>query len=316
MFNRESFFNRTMTEPLAYLNGEFIPAKNASISVEDAGFVQGTTVAEQLRSFGGELFRLEQHLDRLIRSLDVIQVDAGMKRADFVQIAERLARHNHQLLKQSDDLGLSIFVTPGVYNTFATGPSEPLVGMHTYPIPFHLWNDKYDNGQPLVITDIKQVPEACWSPALKCRSRMHYFLADRMAQKVDPKARALLLDTNGFVTEASTASIVIYRADLGLVAPPVEKILPGISLRTLKELALQNDIPFLHRDIAPQDVVSADEAILCSTSPCLLPATSLDKQPIGKGESGPVFNTMLASWSEMVGIDIRQQAHDFANRVQ
>jgi len=305
-----------MTEPLAYLNGEFISAANAAVPVQDAGFVQGTTVAEQLRSFGGDLFRLDDHIDRLMRSLDIVGVDPGMGNENFVQIANKLARHNHQLLKDGDDLGLSVFVTPGTYSTFANGPSNPLVGMHTYPIPFHFWNQKYDNGQSLAVTDVQQVPAACWSPELKCRSRMHYYLADRKAQLADPQARALFLDADGFVTEASTASIVIYRSAEGFVVPPVEKILPGISLSTLDELAGQNGLPFIHRDLTPQDVATADEVILCSTSPCLLPVTSLDGKPIGTGKPGEVFNRMLVAWSEMVGVDIRQQAHDFADRVQ
>ena len=57
-----------MSDPLAYLNGRYLPFSQAAISVTDGGFVQGVTVAEQLRTFGGKLFRLEQHLARLARS--------------------------------------------------------------------------------------------------------------------------------------------------------------------------------------------------------------------------------------------------------
>ena len=67
-------------QPLAFVNGDFIPADQAAVSVFDAGFMLGATVAEQLRTFRGELFRLQEHLDRLTRSLAIVGVDPGYDR--------------------------------------------------------------------------------------------------------------------------------------------------------------------------------------------------------------------------------------------
>ena len=128
---------------------------------------------------------------------------------------------NHRLLEADDDLALCLFVTPGEYPAMA--PPEgagPLVAMHTYPLPFQLWCDTYEQGQRLVATEIVQVPAASWPAELKCRSRMHYYLADRSAQRADPAARALLLDAEGYVVEASTANVVVYRQDEGFISRP------------------------------------------------------------------------------------------------
>lgn len=305
---------------LAYVNGKLIPAAQAVVPVYDAGFVQGTTVAEQLRTFGGRLFRFEQHLHRLSASLEIVGVDPGVSLTDLAEAAHELVRHNHALLAPGDDLGLSIFVTPGYYPTMAAladneGIRGPMVCLHTYPLPFHGWAEKYRRGQTLTVTDVQQVPAACWPPALKCRSRMHYYLADRQAAQRHPGSRALLLDQDGYVLEASTASVFLYQRQEGLVSPPAEKILPGVSLMVIAELAARFGIPFLHRDFTIEDLFRADEVMLCSTSPCVWPAVQLNRRAVGGGQPGPLFHRLLTAWGELAGLDIERQATQFAQRV-
>jgi branched-subunit amino acid aminotransferase/4-amino-4-deoxychorismate lyase len=304
-----------MPQLLAYFNGRFLPASQLSIAVCDAGFVQGVTVSEQLRTFRGRLFRLRQHLDRLRRSLEIVGVEPGVDLPRLGEAASQLAANNHRLLAERDDLGLSLFVTPGAYPTFAPpGGSPPTVAMHTYPLPFHLWWAKYQRGQKLAVTDIRQVPSASWPAELKCRSRMHYYLADREAHLADPGARALLLDQEGKVVEASTANVILYRRREGFISPPRERILPGVSIAVLAELARDSGVPFLHRDVTVDDVVGADEVILSSTAPCLLPVVSLNGRPIGSGKPGDAFRRALSAWSDLVGLNIERQAEEFRHR--
>lgn len=305
-----------MAEPIAYLNGDTLPASQVTISATDAGFIQGVTVAEQLRTFGGKLFRLDLHLARLRRSLEIVGVDPVLSEADFTRIAGEVAAHNHRLLDPADDLGLTIFVTPGIYSAYATAtsPKGPTVGIHTYPLPFANWAEKYRTGEALVVTHVMQVPTRCWPPELKCRSRMHYFLADKRAREIEPGARALLLDEGDAVTEASTANILIYRQADGLISPPKEHILPGVTVAVIEELAGALGIPFLHREMFVSDVASADEVLLCSTSPCVWSVTRLNSQPIGSGQPGPIARQFRAAWNQMVGLDIEVQARLFAAR--
>jgi branched-chain amino acid aminotransferase len=304
-----------MNEPQAYLNGDWIPASSAAISVTDAGFILGVTIAEQLRSFSGRIFRLEDHLDRLDRSLRVIGVDPGLNRRDWLAIAYELVERNSKFLAPGDDWGLSIFVTPGIYRTY--GPVEhdrPTVGLHTYPLPFHLWADKYRNGQSLVTTGIRQVAEQCWPPEVKCRSRMHYYLADKLASEKAPGTRAVLLDGEGYVSETSTANVLIYRKSEGLISPPLEKILRGISLAATFEIAGSLGIPCQKRDLTVEDLASADEIMLTSTPMCLLPVTRFNGCPISGGRPGEISQRLLSAWSKTAGLDIVGQAERFARR--
>jgi len=304
-----------MNQPTAFLNGRFVPQSQLAVPVNDTGFVMGTTVAEQMRTFNGTVFHVQEHLDRLAQSLWLLGIDPGLTMDELARVSCDLVARNHRLLAPGDDLGVSVFVTPGPYASYAGSDSvRPLVCVHTYSLPFRLWADKYRTGQSLAVSDVRQVPPSCWSPELKCRSRMHYFLADRQVAARQGDARALLLDQQGFVTEASTANVLVYRRGQGLLSPPREKVLRGISMAVVTELAAELGIAFDCRDLRPEDVATADEVLLTSSPFCLLPVTRFDGQPIAAGQPGEVYERLLAAWSTRVGLDIAAQAARFADR--
>lgn len=305
-----------MAEHLAYLNGRYLPISQAAVPVYDTGFVLGVTVAEQMRTFGGQLFRLPEHLQRLARSLSIIGVEPKQSLAELQLIAEDLVARNHALLAPGDDLGLAIFVTPGPSASGTSQDDGPLVCMHTRPLPFGQWADKYTRGETLVTTSVEQVSTRCWPAELKCRSRMHYYLADKQAGTIQRGARALMLDADGYATEATTANVLFYFQSQGLVTPPRHKLLPGISMAVLQELAKSLRIDFSERDITPAEISTADEVLLTSTSPCLLPVVAFNGRPIGKGATtdAPIFQRLITAWNELVGLDIPAQARQFANR--
>jgi len=302
-----------MQQPIAYLNGKWIATEQLSVPVSDSGFMLGVTVAEQLRTFAGKIFRLDAHLQRLFRSLEIVGVDPLLTKARFQAIAEELITHNHPLLAAGDDLGLTIFVTPGPLHS--TGPAQPTVCLHTSPVRFNTFAAKYEIGESLATTDVVQVSPRSWAPELKCRSRMHYYLADKQAREKFPGSRAIMIDGEGFVTEATTANLVVVR-DGHLLTPPAEKVLPGISLAVLRELATNLNITLMQCDLRPQDVASADEVLLVSTSPCVLPATRLNGRPIAAGvvSNGSLQRNLLRAWSDHVGVDILAQAARFSQR--
>jgi branched-subunit amino acid aminotransferase/4-amino-4-deoxychorismate lyase len=102
-----------------------------------------------------------------------------------------------------------------------------------------------------------------------------------------------------------------------LLTPPHEKVLPGISLAVLRELAQNLALPFSESDLRSDDVASADEVLLVSTSPCVLPATRFNGRPIGTGqvENTSVHSQLLKTWNDLVGLDIAAQAVRFSHRM-
>lgn len=295
----------------AYWNGEFVPQDQLQLAPSDLGFIWGVTVTERLRTFGGRLFELSAHIQRLQQSMQIVGIETVESIEQLTVTAEQLAADNVALLDSTDDLGMLILVTPG-------DPASQLVRatvmISCYPLPFGQWQPAYEQGSSLVISSQRQVPERCWPPQLKCRSRMHYYLADQQADRQQAGARALLLDEAGHVGEATTANLVIYRSDDGLVSPRREKILAGISLDVLEQLANALSIPFQQQDLTPAELTAADELLMTSTSPCVWSVTELDGVAIGDGSVGPISQKLLAAWSSLVGLDIAAQAAKFAER--
>lgn len=89
-----------------------------------------------------------------------------------------------------------------------------------------------------------------------------------------------------------------------------------MSLGVVKELAAISNIPFVTRPLTVPEFHSSDEAMLTSTSICMLPIVECDGKPIGSGQPGPVYRRLLAAWSEFVGVDVAEQARRFANRTK
>lgn len=307
-----------MTEPLVYLTGKLVPASQAHLAIFDAGIVLGATVTEMTRTFRHEPYRLDDHMDRLFRSLKYTRMDIGTSKADLAEMSRELVAHNAKLVDPEDELGLIHFVTAGEFPVYAGSAGRaarltPTVCAHTFPMPFELWASKLDTGSHLVTPSIRHVPPQCYDPKMKYRSRMHYYLADKEAQLVDPDASALLLDLDGNVTETGGANFLMVERGT-IVSPTLTNTLPGISRATVIELAAMLEIPFVERDIQVHSVMNADEAFTATTPYCIMPVTKINGVPIGDGKPGPIWRRLIAAWSELVGIDIELQMREGAKR--
>lgn len=300
-----------MPESLVYLNGQMIPASQAGLAIFDMGVVLGATVTEMTRTFRHQPFRLEDHLERLFRSLRYVRFKVEISRDELAAASRKLVEHNAALLPEGAELGLVHFVTAGEVAMYAAtsgraARTSATVCAHTFPLAWEMWAKKMREGTHLVTPSIRHVPPQCFDPKMKYRSRMHYYLADQEAQLVDPNASALLLDLEGNVTETSGANFLMVEGGK-IVSPTLRNTLPGISRKTVIELAAQLGIEFIERDFQVYNVVNADEAFLASTPFCVLPVTKINGLAIGDGKPGPIFHKLIAAWSQKVGVDIVEQ---------
>jgi branched-subunit amino acid aminotransferase/4-amino-4-deoxychorismate lyase len=141
---------------------------------------------------------------------------------------------------------------------------------------------------------------------VKSRSRMHWHLADRIARESDPAAVALLVDSNGHVSETATSNIVAVRGSR-LSTPRRNHVLDGISLRMVADLAKVAGYDFTEADLTVNDLIASEEVLLTSTPTCLLPAKTVNRIPLKQPIPGPVLARLQHLWSEAVGIDIVRQ---------
>lgn len=305
-------------EPVVFLRGEFIPLSQAALPLHDAGIVQGATVTEQTRTFGKQLFRLEDHLRRLTRSLRYARLEPGWSVDDWRSYSLQLVERNSRFLHPDDEMGIIQFVTAGEYGNYNTWPGQanrsgPTVCIHSFPLPFELWSERMEKGVHLVTPSIRHVPAQCFDPKIKCRSRMNYYLADQEARLVEPSAIALLLDLQGNITETNAANIFLV-LDGELHTPPSTYTLPGISRAMVMELASPLGLRVRERDLQLYDAVNADEAMLSSTPFCLMPVAKINGISLPTPCPGPIYQRLLSAWSEAVGIDIAAQIQSNARR--
>lgn len=305
-------------EPLACLNGEILPVSKACLPVYDAGVVLGATVSDLVRTFHRQPFRLAQHVDRLLHSLQLARMEIDLSRDGLIKIANDLVVRNGQLLAEGDELGLVVFVTPGEVSTFARmldrpPRKTPTLCVHTFPLCFRLYVKALESGIRLVIPSVRQVPRECWDPRIKCRSRMHYFLAEKEVHAIDVDAVPLLLDSDNHVTETPTANFLMVESGV-IVTTPRNATLPGISQVVTLELASRLGIPVVDRSIRLDALARADEAFLTSTPYCLAPVSHINGTPVGARCPGPIYQRLLEAWNAEVGLDIKAQISDGAHR--
>lgn len=289
-----------MSEPLAYLNGAFVPRSAAQLPLHDAGFVWGATVTDLCRTFGRRLYRWADHLKRFRESCRLARVPLLLTDAELTDVAERLVAHNF-----SSELALVVFATPGpVPHYLGYGDIElrPTLGMHTFPLPLERYVRLWREGATLLVPGVRHLSARSVDPRIKQRSRLFWWIAEQEVHAVDPTASALLLDGDGFVTETAAANLLIVK-DGRVQTPWRGRVLNGVSLQVVQELCGGLGIPFDEVDLSLADCRAANEALLSNTAYCLAPVRSLHGTTFPC--PGPIFERLAQAWSEQLGVDFR-----------
>ena len=302
-----------MSEPLAWLNGTYLPWSQACLPVSDMGLVHGASITEMTRSFGQRWFRLEEHLDRLQHSIDVVGWKIDLQRVAWRTIAEHLLKTNAAMLPAGHELGLIQFVTAGPNMTYlgASTKRQPTVCVHTFPLPAELWAERYQTGQSLWTPSVRALPTAVIDPTIKHRSRLHWILAEAEVRQHDPHGTAILCDDQGRLTETSAGNFFVVREG-NLFTPPAKIVLPGISRQVIFELASQLGLRCEEADLFPEDVFSAQEAFTTSTPYALLPVCRFNGQPVGNGLPGATVRRLWQAWGSLAGVDVVDQMQRIA----
>lgn len=300
----------TTASHLVYLNGEFIPADEAKISIFDAAVMLGDMVTESTRTFAHRPFKLEQHIDRLYKSLKVTRINPGMTPVEMHELSLRVLETNLPKVTPSMDVWLVHNISRGRFVAGADPTkqrSQATIIIHTAPLILTDWVRFYTEGCHAVTPFSRAVPPEALDARIKNRSRMAYTLAEMEVKLVDPQAQSVLLDIHGNVAENKGGNFFIYSEGV-LRTPHARSALAGISRATVLELAAQLGIPTEVTDFQPYDIYTADEAFFTSTPYCIMPATKFNGLPVGDGQVGPVTKKLLRAWSELVGVDIIAQA--------
>ena len=300
-----------MVDYTAYFNGEWIPFSQVKIDPLDRGFTVGDVVYDVTRTFNGKSFRMEHHVDRLYRSLRYVRIDPGLTPEEMLEISEDVIRRNERLRSDVGDFTITQFVTRGPGRA-ARSAGPPAVCVKVAAVGFERYARLYSQGAHGIITRTRSYPVNSLDPKIKHYSRMNFNMADLEAADVDPDGWPILTDNEGNLTEGTGYNVFVV-TDGVIRSPGDRSILQGVSREMVFDLADQLNIPVVEEDLQPYDLYTADEAFFAGTSPCVVPVTRTDKRQLGDGKPGPVTQQLLAAWSELVGVDIADQALRFAH---
>lgn len=296
-----------MTDPIAWKNGSRLRFCDLQLPVWDLGVVAGASITEMARTYRHRPFRLENHVSRLVESCDEIGFALPFPTGEILEATESIVKTNCGLIEKSDDLGIVIFVTAGGNPTYlgTRDVPAPSVVIHTFRLPLELWRPSAEDGVRLTIPSVKQIPEDSLPVHRKTRNRLHWWIADRQAAKVERGSRALLLDHAGHLTETSTSCF--YGVIDGRIVTARSGVLDSMSCRLVEELADSLQIPFSHTDIRTDDIPKMTEAFVSSTPVGIFHVASIDGKTIGDGVPGPVCRQLREAWAKVTELNPTNQ---------
>ena len=298
-----------MSEPLAWINGTVQPFSQTGLPVWDLGVVAAAAVTEMARTYQHRPFRLEKHIGRLTTSLAALGFPQRWTTDELHKAAESIVRNNVREIPAKQDLGLVLFSTAGSNPTYLAGVGDQTTTViHTFVLPFQLWRSGLQQGVRLRIPSVRQIPSDCFPVEHKVRNRLHWWLADQQAAKLEPGSKALLLDHAGFITETSTSCF--YLVHEGRVSTPDRGVLRSLSSEIVEELASELQIPFSRRQISVEELSTADEAFLSSTPVGLLPVSHINGRPFQFSQPNSVFARLIAKWETLTGLNPARQILD------
>ena len=237
-----------MQELTYWVNGEFVLASKAMIPLNHRGYRLGDAVFDTERTFGGRVFRLGQHLERLARSLSYTGIDPGLSMEELGRIVEETAARNQSLVEEYGDFWVTQTISRGNGPPMSPGPGFASVIVE--PLLFERVAEHYAQGVPLVIPSVRASASGGLDPKVKCVSRMHLVLADIEAKRINPKALALLLDEHGDLAEVLYGNIFVLKGGR-IHTPEPRAILEGVTRNTTIELIREAGLPLSERRLQP-----------------------------------------------------------------
>ena len=291
-------------ERVVYLNGEILPESQAKISFRDLGFLHGDAVFDTTRTFDGKIFKLQEHLDRLFKSLKYMRIDPGLTKETFFKATTQIVEQNLEVLDRGGDYWVSQRITRGVRGTGT--PLTPTVLIECTPLPLADRAHYFRDGLPVVVPSVRRTPPEAMSPRAKVHNYVNLELAELEVKAQNPDAWAILLDMRGNIAEGPGSNFFMVKDDV-VITPKEQYILGGISRQTAMELAQELGIEVIEADIDLYDVYTADEAFVTSTSFCICPVSSINGSLMGAGVPGPVTDRLQKAYSGLVGMDFVDQ---------
>ncbi|NQY26667.1 MAG: D-amino acid aminotransferase [Piscirickettsiaceae bacterium] len=271
-----------------YLNGEFLAADQAKVSVFDRGFLLGDGVYEVIPVYAGKCFQLSGHLIRLQASLDGVRMQNPHSQDEWKTLIEQLIERNG-----GGDQSVYLQVTRGVAPRDHVFPKNvtPTAFVMSSPLAPVPESYKTQGAAAIILADIR------WQ---HCNIKAITLLPNSLLKQQALEAGALeaLLIRDGYLTEGAASNAYVVIDGTIYTAPKDEKVLPGITREVVIEIAQKNNMPLLEQAVTEQQLKHADEIWISSSTKEVVPITTLDNKPVGKGIPGAIWQKMDALYQQ------------------
>jgi branched-chain amino acid aminotransferase len=282
-------------ETLIYLDGAFIPAHEARISVYDHGLLYGDGIFEGIRAYAGFVFQLKEHIDRLYRSARSLRLALSQSPQQMCEIVLEVLRRNHL-----QDAYIRLVVTRG---TGALGP-DPTTCLHPSIIviaealaPVH-GIEAIQKGIRVVIVPTRRDSIDATSHEVKSLNYLNSVIA-RIESSLAHADEAIMLDARGFVCESPICNVFLVQGDM-LATPSVASgILHGITRHQVMILGEQVGLKVKEKDITPYELLHADEVFLTGTHAEIVPVVTVNGLSIGDGSVGKHTQKLLLAFRQI-----------------
>ncbi|MBX3441699.1 MAG: aminotransferase class IV [Planctomyces sp.] len=281
-----------MTQPLlANWNGVEQPLDEVRVSVLDRGFLFGDGGYEVLRIYGGRLFLLDEHMQRLVRSLDKLRIAADVPRIER-RLRETLAHSG--VVEGMAYLQVTRGEAPRMHR-FPPGNPHPNELIYIAPLAGDPYGDARETGAAVLTT-----PDVRWG---RCDIKSINLLANCLAAQAAAEAgcqEALLVAEDGAIVEGSHTSVFGVKDGAIWTTPLGPHILPGITRGLVLRLAARAGISVVEKSLHTRELGEIDELFLTGTTSEVLPVTTVDGRPIGNGRPGPVTRRLAETYRQVV----------------
>jgi branched-chain amino acid aminotransferase len=276
-------------EPVVFIDGDWFPKSRATVSVFDHGLLYGDGVFEGIRVYGGVIFQFKEHLERLYSSAKSIKLQVPLAPDDMTRAVVETVKRNG--LK---DAYIRLLVTRGV-GDLGVDPRKcrksSLIIIAQYADASYGALAK-QKGISAIISSVRRDTVDATTHEIKSLNYLNSVLAK--IEGVDVGADdALMLDRNGFVSEATTTNLFIVKDGEIFTPPSTASILPGVTRKRIIKLARELGYNMFEKDLTPYDVINADEAFLTGTLAEIVPLVKVRGIEIGDGKPGPVTRRIM-----------------------
>lgn len=278
-----------------FLDGRIVPVAEARISVFDHGLLYGDGVFEGIRGYGGQVFRLDQHLKRLEDSALAIRLALPMTRAEMADAIYETMRANGLT-----DCYIRLVVTRGVGYLGLSPRRTACPSVFIIADQIELYpRDLYEQGMAIISSSVVRNHPNAVSPRIKSLNYLNNILAKIEALDAGVH-EAVMYNHLGFVAECTGDNVFLLRNGKVETPPLAAGNLEGVTRQVAMELIARRNLPLREIDLTRYDIYAADECFLTGTAAEVIPVTRIDGRAIGSGQPGPLTRQLMADFRELV----------------